>query len=225
LEQELPLPHDLHARTFERVQRTTRPPFSLRHSLLAALSFRSDEWLSYDAHLETLDTVMAGLPLDGLVTLAAHNLTRDRFNQVRSTQHFWPHLFPKWLLLQRVLLGSPAARGFITMLLEDSGGRERPLLPSLTELVVVGFSLYALSTHPLCDALMKRVEQGVPVKVLDLRMCTSHPGDHTEIWLRSLGEIVVDVLRPEKTEAREHGSFVSLDDSSRSDTDSDGADG
>lgn len=188
-----------------------------------ALSFRNDDWLTYDARLEILDTVMAGLPLDGLVTLAAHDLTSNCFEPDRSREHFWPHLLPKWPLLQRVLLGSTVASGSIVMLLEDNGGRERPLLPSLTELVVVGFPLDELSFHPLCDALMKRVEQGVLVEMLDLRMCIPHLRGHTENWLRSLSEIVVDVLGPEKTETMEQmmsmwktvarGPFVDIDDS------------
>jgi hypothetical protein len=89
------------------------------------------------------------------------------------------------------------------MLLEGDGGCERPLLPSLTELVVVDISLYALSILPLYDALMKRVEQGVPLEMLDLRMCPPDPKrplSCTGDWLRSLREIVVDVLCPEKTD-------------------------
>ena len=69
------------------------------------------------------------------------------------------------------------ARGFIAMLLEDSGGRKKPLLPSLTQLVMADFSLYSLSLLPLYDALRMRVEQGVPVKMLDPRMCRPHPDD------------------------------------------------
>jgi hypothetical protein len=137
-----------------------------------------------------------------------------------------------------VLLGSPVARGFIVTLLEDNGGRERPLLPSLTELVVVGFSSYQLSSLPLCDALMKRVEQGIPLEILDLRtISASHLAGDTEDWLRSLSEIVVVVLDPEKTSeameqiesvwktvARGRGLFLDIDDSreeGRPDTDSD----
>lgn len=50
---------------------------------------------------------------------------------------------------------------------------------------------------------MKRVAQGVPVQTLDLRMCTPQSGSCTEKWLRSLSEIVVDVLVSENIEARE----------------------
>ena len=84
--------------------------------------------------------------------------------------------------------------GFIQTLLEDDGGRERPLLPSLTDITVVDASLYELSI--LYDALMKRVEQGVPVEMLDLSLCFS---SNTKPWLQSLTELVVDVLGPEES--------------------------
>ncbi|KAF8270759.1 hypothetical protein EI94DRAFT_1721860 [Lactarius quietus] len=184
------------------------PPTLLAATLptRVALSFRSDdlEWFSAERRLEILDTVMAGLPLNGLVTLAAHDLSNRQSEADLDTQHFWLYLSPKWPLLQSVRLAPPAAYGFMEILLEDNGGRERALLPSLTELVVVDYTLFELKLAPLCDALMKRVEQGVPVQMLDLRMCTTHPDDGAEDWLRSLSEIGVDVLGPEKTlETRE----------------------
>jgi hypothetical protein len=73
------------------------------------------------------------------------------------------------------------------MLSEGDAGRERPLLPSLTELVVVDISLYALSTLPLCDTLMKRVEQGVPLEMLDLCMCLQDPKSRTAVTQRNRG--------------------------------------
>jgi hypothetical protein len=103
-----------------------------------------------------------------------------------------------WPLLQCVRLAPPAAHGFIEMILENNGECEKPLLPSLTQLVMVHFSLSSLSLLPLHDALMKRVKEGVPVKVLDLHMCRPHPDNPAEDWLQSLSEIGVDVLRPEK---------------------------
>jgi hypothetical protein len=59
------------------------------HPTRVALSFRSDGRLSFDARLEILSTVMAGLPLDGLVTLAARSLTIiSRYDPDHSMQHF-----------------------------------------------------------------------------------------------------------------------------------------
>jgi hypothetical protein len=178
---------------------STMPPTRL------ALSFGSDDWLRFDECLDFLDMVMAGLPLGGLVMLAAHELRGSAHDGDLPTQHrdFWQHHSPKWAQLQRVRLSPHAAGRFVEMLLEDDGGRERPLLPSLTELIMVDFSLYSLSLLPLYDALRMRVEQGVPVERLDLRMCYAHPDGRAEDWLQSLSEFVVDVLPPEKSfEAR-----------------------
>ena len=146
-----------------------------------ALSFRSDDCLNPDNRLEILDMVMARLPLDGLVMLAAHDLSGSRYEHNLNTHDFWHHLSPMWPLLQCVRLAPATADGFVRMLLEDNGGRHgRTLLPSLTQLIMVDFSLYSLSLLPLRDALMKRVKEGVPVKMLDLRMCRSHPDNRAE---------------------------------------------
>ena len=191
-----------------------------------ALSFRTNEWFNPDSRLEILDMAMAGLPLDGLVTLAASDLS-CMGQRSSETLHFWYHFSPKWPLLQCVRLAPDLTSGFIAMLLEDSGRRKRPLLPSLKLLVIVDFSLRLLSFLPLYDALRKRVEQGVPVKMLDLRMCRSYPDSHAhnEDWLQLLSKTVGNILRPEQTsEAREQmelmwntvtrGPFIGDDDSS-----------
>ena len=164
-------------------------PPTLLSMTRVALSFRSNDWIDCTP---ILDKVMAVLPLDGLVTLATHDdNTCGNFPTV--TQSFWLHFSPKWPLLKRVRLSRHVARGFIEMLLEDDGGRERPLLPSLTELTLVGCSPSCeLST--LYDTLMKRVEQGVPMEMLHLSMC-----DCCESWFQSLTEIVVDILGPEES--------------------------
>jgi hypothetical protein len=145
---------------------------------------------------EMLDAAMTALPLDSLVMLSAQDLDGlSGLAQDLSTQQFWLRHLPKWPLLRRVRLAPPVDRGFIEALLEDNGGRENPLLPSLTELVLVKSSLYdAAWACCLCDALMKRVEQGVPLEILDLRMYRACRDDSAEI--RSLSEIVVDVLEP-----------------------------
>jgi hypothetical protein len=202
-----------------------------------ALSFRSDDWPGLDAHLEILDMVIAGLPLDGLVTLAAHDLHSSRNGADLPMYHFLRHLSPKWPLLQRVRLGPLSLRGFMVMLLEDKGGREKPLLPSLIELVIVDLSSDTLSLLPLCKVLTRRVEQGVPLEMLDLRMCIPHPDGRAEDWLQSLSGIIVNVLGPEKTfEGREQmkslwkivacGPFANHDNChSLADTDSGDEDG
>ena len=147
---------------------------------------------------------MAGLPLDGVVTLVVHDVTESEYEHGFPTRDLWLHLLPKWPLLRRVQLGPPAARALIEVLLIDNGGREKPLLPSLTELVMVDFSLYLLSLLPLCNALEMRMEQGVPVEKLDLRLCRAHSDGRDEGWLQSLSKFVVNVLAPaESSEARQ----------------------
>lgn len=107
------------------------------------------------------------------------------------------------------------------MLLEDNGGRERPVLPSLTKLELIeDTALSKRRTLRLWDALKKRVRQGVPLKALDLRACRG-----TSSAIRQLGEIVVDVQGPEEIvlwEEEDHytvwdsetlGHFVRDDDS------------
>ncbi|KAH9080334.1 hypothetical protein EDB83DRAFT_2670635 [Lactarius deliciosus] len=106
--------------------------------------------------------------------------------------HFWLRYTPRWPLLRRVRLGYSTEQGFITMLLEENGGDESPLLPSLTGLVVVHARVNDCWTNRLCDTLMRRVEQGVPLEVLDLRMCILRFPTAVQL----LSEIVVDVLGP-----------------------------
>ena len=96
---------------------------------------------------------MAGLPLDGVVTLVVHDLTESEYEHGFPTRDLWLHLLPKWPLLRRVQLGPPAARALIEVLLIDNGGREKPLLPSLTELVMVELPSPTLWSLSLRDAL------------------------------------------------------------------------
>jgi hypothetical protein len=162
-----------------------------------AISFRGKNWQSDAAHPDILDVMMTALPLDSLVMLAAQDLdlTDHQYRSTRqdlSRQQLWLRHLPKWSLLRRVRLGPCVAHGFIETPLEDNGGCENPLLPSLADLVLVRGQLNAAWTCYLRDALMKRVDQGVSLAILDLS--ASCPDDITEV--RLLSEIVVDVLAP-----------------------------
>ena len=172
----------------------------------------------FDAHNEIFDLAMAAIPLDGLVTFITQDLRTMPFE---FEQHRFPNL-PKLPMLQHMRLESNVATRFIHRLLADDGGREDPLLPSLKELVVIGADLREDWTLRLCEVLMKRVEQGVPLEMLDLRTCHPYPGFPAAV--RLFGEIVVDVLGPEETfdsrfqiismwDCSPHGSFVRHDDS------------
>ncbi|KAF8262416.1 hypothetical protein EI94DRAFT_1743698 [Lactarius quietus] len=148
------------------------------------LSVRSKDWNLPDDHITILGAALTVLPLDNLVMLTPPY-------DLRLDEHFWHHHAPRWPLLERLHLGISPARGFREMLLQDNGGRECPLLPSLTNIEMVENGLSARRTLRLCDALMKRVEQGVPLEVLDLRSCFG-----TSFAVRLLSEIVADVLDP-----------------------------
>ena len=192
----------------------------LARTARVALSLQSHDWEVIDTPNEILGTAMRTVPLDGLVTLVAQDF-------LTFEQSWLPNL-PRFPLLQHLRLASIMATRFIDWLKADNGGHEDPLLPSLKELVVVDAHLYEDWTLRLCEALMKRVEQGVPLGMLDLRTCRPDPGYPAAV--RLLGEIVVDVLGPEEThDARAQiisrwdrslavcGSFVRHEDSDTSD--------
>ena len=144
-----------------------------------------------DEHIRILDAALVALPLDNLVMLTSPYDTR-------LDEHFWRRHVLRWPLLRHVRLAPLPARGFREMLLKDDGGRECPPLPSLTRLALIDGVLSARRTILLCDTLMKRVEQGVPLEVLDVRTCTA-----TDLAIRLLSEIVADVWAPKELETIE----------------------
>ena len=189
------------------------------------LSFRSKGWNHFDHHPEFIGTVMASLRLDNLMTLIAHDF-KGPFEK------FWQHNSLKWPLLRRVRLTPILATRFTDWLLSDKGGCEGPMLPSFEEFVLVDARLDGHWTRGLRNTLMKRVEQGVPLEMLDLRTCLPDPANPGAVQL--LREIVVDVLGPEETpDARaqirsmwnrlDHGLFKSDNsgDACQSETDDD----
>ena len=179
-------------------------------SARVALSFTSMFKNVLD-HVRVFNAAVADLPLDNLVALAAPHNTQ-------LNEQFWRHQAPRWCLLKHLHLAPLPARSFRDMLLRDDGGSECPVLPSLTNLELIDGALSARRTLLLCDALMKRVEQGVPLEVLDLRTCHA-----TSIAVQLLGEIVADIWCPPElvtieesmniTWAGATGPFVSDDDS------------
>ena len=78
------------------------------------------------------------------------------------------------------------------LLEEDNGGQKGPLLPSLRQLdLLEDTSLTKRRTLRLCDALKKRVQQGVPLKALSW---TTHKWTFGAFWL--LRRFVADVRGP-----------------------------
>ncbi|KAF8267399.1 hypothetical protein EI94DRAFT_1331174 [Lactarius quietus] len=149
------------------------------------LSIRCEYAYDSATHGQVLDAVMAALPLDNVVTLTAHT---------RICKKVWFSRESRRTQLDHVRLAASAARSGLRDLLLglDKGGRESPLLPSLTKLVLIDFSLSDSNVYSLCNVLKKRVEQGVPLEVLDMRTCRA-----TRHWVQMLGEIVADLWGPE----------------------------
>jgi hypothetical protein len=168
-----------------------------------AFSFRTENW-STQTHAAVFDAALAALPLENLLSLTLQHRMNHFEKQV------WLHHAQRWSLIQRLCLSRSAARGFMEMLLEDNGECENPLLPSLITLVLVGTQLSARRTLRLCDVLMKRVEQGVPLEALDLKTCLA-----TLYAVRLLREIVVDVLGPSQTLKRSAHRMSVWDDEAR----------
>jgi hypothetical protein len=129
--------------------------------------------------------------LDDLVTL----IVKDPMSFLYFKKVSLPNS-QKWPLLRRVRLTHDVSN-FLYWLEDDKGGCENPLLPSLRELVLVDYSLSKHETYHLHSALMKRVEQEVPLEMLDLRTCDPD-SDFAAVQL--LSEIVEDVLGPEEAD-------------------------
>jgi len=157
------------------------------HSARVAFTVTDKDW-SPGTDAKVFDAVMAALPLGRVVTLTAQNHSRS------LDKLFWLCHIPRWPLLRRVRLWPSAARGFREMLLQDKGGQESPLLPSLKSLILIDVALFARRTGYLCNAFMKRMKQGVPLETLDLRRCLT-----ASCAAELLRNTVVEVLSPEET--------------------------
>ena len=115
----------------------------------------------------TFDAVLAALPLDSLVTLTAPD-------RIQIDKQVWLNHAHRWRQLRCVRLGTLSAQHFRDILLEDSGKNECSLFPSLTKLVIVD-TISSISTRRLmravCEILIMRVDQGVPLRGVDMRAC------------------------------------------------------
>ena len=156
-------------------------------------------------YVRVLDAAIEALPLDDIVTLAtAHFAQLD--------EQVWLRHAPRWPLLEHIQLAQQAARGLReVLLLEDNGGHESPLLPSLRRLDLLETSLTRRRTLRLCDALKRRVEQGVPLKVLGLSGCYWCRCEWTIDAVRLLRRFVADVRGPKENTSRQEEGSPALD--------------
>jgi len=133
------------------------------------------------------DALLTLLPMNFVSTLTAQNCTR-------LSKESWLRHASRLPSLEQARLVPTAVRAFREMLVEDIPP-EGLRLPSLTRLFLIEVALTALRTfHHLHDLVIKRVEQGVPMEVLDLHTCSA-PG-----WppcaIQFPVEIVGDVQEP-----------------------------
>ena len=131
-------------------------------STRVALSFTCRGRFKSAIHLKLFNAAMSVLPLDGLITLIAQDFAPTLDKQ------FWLRHSPQWPLLRHVQLAAPLQRGFKEMLLDYKGTREDPLLPSLKELALAGEV-----SENWESSVVRRMEQGVPLELLDLRLCAT----------------------------------------------------
>ena len=133
------------------------------------------------------DAVLAALPLDNLVTLTAPD-------HIKIDKQVWLSNAQRWRQLHCVRLGVRSTLQFREILLEDNGKHECSLFRLLIKLVLVNSNhLTSIPTGELIravrDTLVKRAEQGVPLKAVDIR--AYDVPDRTE--LQQLSELGVEV--------------------------------
>ena len=129
------------------------------------------------------DALLTILSVKSVLTLTAHN-------RARLSKEFWISHASRLRLLEQARLVTTSVEAFLKMLAEDTPP-DGPRLPSLTRLILLDVRLTSHRTYHLGDILIERVEQGVPLEVLDLRMCIA-----ADLAIQFLAEIVVDVQEP-----------------------------
>jgi F-box-like len=154
----------------------------MSRSACLLFSAKCDYW-NYGVDTAIFDALLTLLPMNSVSTLTAQNRTR-------LSKKFWLGHAPRWPLLEQARLVPTSVGAFGEMLAEDRPP-DCPRLPSLTKLVLLDSTLTTLRTYHLRDMFMRRVEQGVPLEVLDLRTCFA-----TNPAIQLLAEIVVDVQEP-----------------------------
>jgi hypothetical protein len=164
-----------------------RNPVTLLSAMLTAraiFTVSGHSW-QFGTDAEILEATLAALPLGSLGGLTAQN-------SAFFPESLWlDQQAARWSSLERVRLVDAAARGSFTEVLSKDAPRDGPLFPSLTKLSLVN-PLFSEEGDDLRDMLIGRVEQGVPLEVLDLRGSTV-PIDMVQLY----SEIVVDVQGPE----------------------------
>jgi hypothetical protein len=160
-------------------------PDTLRDMLPSACLMFSANGATWDHGVSAaiFDTLLTLLSMKSVSTLTVHNRTR-------LSKEFWFNHAPRLPLLEQARLVSTAVGAFGEMLAEDIPP-DGPRLSALTRLILFEVPFTEFRTFHLRDLLIKRVEQGVPLEVLDLRTCVA-AGSAIQFF----AEIVVDVQEP-----------------------------
>ena len=168
------------------------PHTSFRASDPARLVFTATcrSW-NYGVASGIFDALLTHLPVNYVSTLAAQNCRR-------LNREFWLSQASRLPLLERALLDPTTFMAFTHMLGEDAPP-DGPRLPLLSKLNLVDFILTSFQTDHLRDMLIERVEQGVPLEVLDLSACAVVENRSIQL----LGEIVVVDLHEPQAAQRE----------------------
>ena len=148
--------------------------------LMFAVTSRS--W-KYGVDTVILNILLTHIPVNSVSSLHTQNSTR-------LSKEFWLSHAQRWSLLDQARLVPASIKAFRDMLAEDAPP-DGPRLPLLTKLTLVDVTLTAHRAFHLRDMLMERVEQGVPLEILDLRACLA-----ADRAIELLREIVVDVQEP-----------------------------
>ncbi len=173
-------------------------PITQQHpaALSARVSFSatSNDW---DDEMDTVifDALLMHIPVNAISTLSTANHTR-------LSKEVWIHTAPRLAMLERVRLVPASVRAFREMLAEDAPPDGPPRLPQLTRLTLLDASLTAFHTYLLRDTLIKRIEQEVPIEVLDLPGCWAD-----DYAIELIEEVVGEVLCPPYTRNSEHPAY------------------
>jgi len=148
-----------------------------------AVAASGDVWRHPNTGARILDALWTQLPMDAISALSIEGLSQLR-------KEFWLSHTSSLAMLKQARLAPSAVKAFRETLAEESPPNG-PRFPRLSKLILVKVALTALRTYRLHDILRKRLEQGTPLEVLDLRTCIA-----TERATQLLAEIVGDVQCP-----------------------------
>jgi hypothetical protein len=151
-------------------------------------------WWRPKTSARILDALWTQLPTDAISTLSVEGNTEP-------SKEFWLNHASSLAMLEQVRLAPSAVKAFRETLAEDPPPNG-PRFPKLSKLVLVKVALTALGTYRLHDILRKRLEQGTPLEVLDLRTCVT-----AGRAIQLLAEIVGDVQGPAETLETGHRAF------------------